>query len=64
MINRHDLTNIVDGALLRALRYPYTLPIFVYERRLIKLMLLHNEQVFFSFSPVFLLFIYQQQAFI
>ena len=38
--SRHTFTNIIDVALLRAVRYSSTLVIFNEERRLIKLMLL------------------------
>ena len=39
---RHTFSNIIDAALLRAVRYSSTLSIFDEERRLIKLMLLYN----------------------
>jgi len=39
---RHVLTNIIDNALMRALRYSSTLSAFNAERRSIKLMLLYN----------------------
>jgi hypothetical protein len=39
---RHVLRNIVDNALVRAVRYSSTLSAFNYERRSIKLMLLYN----------------------
>ena len=39
---RHTFTNIIDNALLRAIRYSSTLSAFNQERRAIKLMLLYN----------------------
>jgi hypothetical protein len=39
---RHVFTNIIDNALMRALRYSSTLSTFNAERRSIKLMLLYN----------------------
>ena len=39
---RNTFSNIIDAALLRAVRYSSTLSIFNEERRLIKLMLLYN----------------------
>ena len=40
--SRHIFTNIIDNALLRAIRYSSTLLTFEHERRSIKLMLLYN----------------------
>jgi hypothetical protein len=40
--SRHTFKNIVDGALLRAVRYSSTLSIFQNEQRTIKLLLLYN----------------------
>ena len=39
---RHVFVNIIECALLRALRYSSTLEVFNHERRRIKLMLLYN----------------------
>jgi hypothetical protein len=39
---RHVFTNIIDVALMRALRYSSSLTAFDHERRSIKLMLLYN----------------------
>jgi len=39
---RHIFTNIIDTALIRAVRYSSTLSTFNEERRIIKLMLLYN----------------------
>jgi hypothetical protein len=39
---RHVFINIIDGALIRAVRYSSTLSAFDHERRSIKLMLLYN----------------------
>ncbi len=39
---RHIFINIIDGALMRAVRYSSTLSAFDHERRSIKLMLLYN----------------------
>ncbi len=39
---RHIFANIIQGALLRAIRYSSTLKEFNHERRAIKLMLLYN----------------------
>lgn len=39
---RHTFTNIIDNALLRAIRYSSSLSAFNQERRVIKLMLLYN----------------------
>lgn len=39
---RHTFTNIIDNALLRAIRYSSSLSAFNQERRAIKLMLLYN----------------------
>jgi hypothetical protein len=39
---RHIFKNIIDGALMRAVCYTFTLSAFNEERRLIKLMLLYN----------------------
>ena len=39
---RHIFSNIIDGALTRAIRYSSTLSTFNEERRSIKLMLLYN----------------------
>jgi hypothetical protein len=43
---RHVFNNIIDGALMRAIRYSSTLFTFNKERLLIKLMLLYNGLVF------------------
>jgi hypothetical protein len=43
---RHVFSNIIDGALMRAIRYSSTLVAFNDERLLIKLMLLYNGLVF------------------
>lgn len=43
---RHMFANIVETALLRALRYSSTLSTFIAERRYIILMLLYNEYAF------------------
>jgi hypothetical protein len=40
--SRHTFVNIIDAALLRAIRYSSTLSVFDKERRSIKLMLLYN----------------------
>jgi hypothetical protein len=54
---RHVFTNIIDGALLRAVRYSSSLTTFNEERRLIKLMLLYNGFAFLlTFSPLFLVY--------
>ncbi len=45
---RHVFKNVVDGALMRAVRYSSTLSAFDEERRTIKLMFLYNGSVFFS----------------
>lgn len=39
---RHTFANIIDNALIRAIRYSSTLSIFNVEQRTIKLMLLYN----------------------
>ena len=39
---RHVFSNIIDGALTRAIRYSSTLAVFDEERRFIKLLLLYN----------------------
>ncbi|CAF5118067.1 unnamed protein product, partial [Rotaria magnacalcarata] len=39
---RHVFSNIIQAALLRAVRYSSTLDIFEKERRAIRLMLLYN----------------------
>jgi hypothetical protein len=39
---RHIFKNVIDGALMRAVCYSYTLATFNEERRSIKLMLLYN----------------------
>jgi hypothetical protein len=39
---RHIFRNIIDGALMRAIRHSSTLSVFNKERRSIKLMLLYN----------------------
>ncbi len=44
---RHVFQNIIDCALLRAIRYSSTLKEFNHERRAIKLMLLYNGYVRF-----------------
>lgn len=51
---RHVFAHIIDGALLRAVRYSSTLPIFQKEQRSLQLMLLcrgfvHSNSFFFSF---------------
>lgn len=50
---RHTFTNIIDNALLRAIRYSSTLTAFDVERRLIKLMLLYNGYFLFKYSSLF-----------
>jgi hypothetical protein len=40
---RHTFTNIVDGALCRAVRYSCTAEAFKNELRCVRLMLLHNR---------------------
>jgi hypothetical protein len=55
---RHVFTNIIDVALMRAMRYSSTLSAFNEERHTIKVMLLHNRlvcQIHFSliFSSLF-----------
>lgn len=47
---RHVFVNIIECALLRALRYSSNLERFNHERRLIKLMLLFNGFVLIDFS--------------
>jgi hypothetical protein len=47
---RHVFANIIDGALIRAIRYSSTLSAFNEERRSIKLMLFYNRFVFLLFS--------------
>ncbi len=42
---RHVFNNIIDGALLRAIRYSSTLSVFNEERHSIKLLLLYNALV-------------------
>ncbi len=42
---RHVFHNIIDGALLRAVRYSSTISVFNEERRSIKLILLYNGLV-------------------
>jgi hypothetical protein len=50
---RHVFANIIDTALMRAMRYSSTLSAFNEERRTIKLMFVYNGLVFlFSFSPI------------
>ncbi len=46
---RHIFTNIIDTALVRAIRCSPTLSAFNEERRLIKLMSLRNGSVLFQF---------------
>jgi hypothetical protein len=46
---RHIFANIIDTALMRAIRYSSALSAFNHERRSIKLMLLYNGLVFFIF---------------
>ncbi len=54
---RHVFTNIIDGTLLRAIRYSFTLSAFNEERHSIKLMLLYNGLVFLlSFSLIYSIF--------
>jgi hypothetical protein len=55
---RHVFNNIIDGALIRAIRYSSTLFAFNEERLLIKLMLLYNGlvvqdifSIIFCFTP-------------
>jgi len=48
---RHVFNNIIDGALMRAIRYSSTLFAFNEERFLIKLILLYNGLVFHIFCP-------------
>jgi hypothetical protein len=55
---RHVFANIIDTALMRAIRYSSTLSAFNQERRSIKLMLLYNGLVFFSFSSLSCIFPY------
>jgi len=50
---RHVFTNIIDGALVRAVRYSSTLPAFDQERSSIKLMLFYNGSVFSSHSKLY-----------
>lgn len=50
---RHVFKNIIETALLRAIRYSSTLPIFNKERRSIKLMLLYNGFVLITTSLIF-----------
>jgi hypothetical protein len=40
---RHVFNNVIDGALVRAIRYSSTLSAFNEERRSIKLLLLYNK---------------------
>jgi hypothetical protein len=47
---RHIFKNIIDTALMRAIRYSSTLSAFNEEQRSIKLMLLYNRYVSFSFQ--------------
>ncbi len=42
---RHVFVNIIDGALMRAIRYSSTLSAFNEEQRSIKLMFFYNEFV-------------------
>jgi hypothetical protein len=59
---RHIFDNIIDGALMRAIRYSSTLTVFNEERRSIKLMLLYNGFVYpFSFSLIYSIFIFLLQ---
>ncbi len=59
---RHVFANIIDGALMRAIRYSSTLSAFNEERRSIKLMLLYNGFVFLhSFFQIYSIFIYLPQ---
>ncbi len=58
---RHVFTNIIDGALMRTIRYSSTLSAFNEERRSIKLMLLYNGLVFLPvFSQIYSIFIFLQ----
>ncbi len=50
---RHVYKNIIETALLRAIRYSSTLPIFNKERRAIKLKLLYNGFVSTQISLIF-----------
>jgi hypothetical protein len=52
---RHVFANIIDNALMRAIRYSSTLSAFNQERRSIKLMLLYNG--YFSFNLLYVLYI-------
>ncbi len=47
---RHVFVNIIDGTLMRAIRYSSTLSAFNEERRSTKVMLLYNGFVFLHFS--------------
>ena len=51
---RHIFNNIIDSALMRAIRYSSTLSAFNEERRSIKLMLLYNGLVSLSISNTFI----------
>jgi hypothetical protein len=54
---QHVFTNIIDGALMRAIRYSSALSAFDEERRSIQLMLLYNGFVLQKrLLPIFLLF--------
>ena len=67
---RHVFVNIIECALLSALRYSSTLEEFNHERRLIKMMLLFNGfihiNLFFSFKMIYSLsiLVIQQDIFI
>jgi hypothetical protein len=59
---RHVFANIIDAALMRAMRYSSTLSAFNQERRTIKLMFLYNGLVFlFFFSSIYFTYIFLQQ---
>jgi hypothetical protein len=59
---RHVFANIIDGGLIRAIRYSSTLALFNQEQRFIKLMLLYNGLVLpISFLFIQHLFLFLQQ---
>ena len=56
---RHVFKNVIDGALMRAVRYSSTLSAFHKDRRSIKLMLLYNDYFLlftFNFQHIFCYF--------
>jgi hypothetical protein len=55
---RHVFTNIIESALVRAVRYSSTLPAFDQERSSIKRMLFYNGSAFSSHSKLYF-FIFQ-----